>query len=49
SLVNSDINRKESEIKTDKSEVDEESELEINIVESKIEELVTSKTDDESN
>jgi len=48
SPVNSDVDGEESEIETDRSEIDEETELEIDIVESEIEELVTSETDDKS-
>ncbi|CAI2164504.1 8271_t:CDS:1, partial [Funneliformis geosporum] len=42
SSVNSDVDGEESETETDKSEVDEKTELEIDIVESEIEELVIS-------
>ncbi|CAI2198375.1 15541_t:CDS:1, partial [Funneliformis geosporum] len=47
SSVNSDVDEEESEIETDRSEVNEETELEINIVESVIEKLVISETNDE--
>ncbi|CAI2190186.1 6511_t:CDS:1, partial [Funneliformis geosporum] len=46
--INSDIDIKESEIETNRSEVDKEIKLEIDIIESDIKKLVTSETNDKS-